>query len=185
MEIIRYKKPYTLLPVIKSRRSVRWEPSLALSARESSAPKSASVTPDSIQTYFSIEGSLGSIYPWANRVRIGRNRRGRYRHHHQPEWRVPIEIRTLYPKVRFSHIGYLPQRDRWSELINKHTVLSLEPKVISIQEVIVRLTNPKRLLQEMLDERRSNYSQHPIYLTTFYREGVGNVKRTRGLTRLF
>lgn len=34
----------------------------------------------------------------------------------------------------------------------------------------------------MLDERRSNYSQHPIYLTTFYREGVERKKGLVGLT---
>lgn len=115
---------------------------------------------------------------------IGRNRRGRYRHHHQPEWRVPIEITGLTPVIQGTFLSYRlsSQEIDGRELIDKHTVLSLEPKVISIQEVIVRLTNPKRLLQEMLDERRSNYSQHPIYLTTFYREGVER-KRTRRTDR--
>ena len=68
-----------------------------------SAPKSASVTPDSIQTYFSIEGSL-------------QNRRGRYRHHHQPEWRVPIEITGLTPIIQGTFLSYRlsSPRDRWS-----------------------------------------------------------------------
>ena len=150
-----------------------------------SAPKSASVIPDSIQTYFSIEGSLQDQYthePIAfGSVGIGEAAIGTITNQNG-EFRLKLPDSLRLSKVRFSHIGYLPQEIDGRELIDKHTVLSLEPKVISIQEVIVRLTNPKRLLQEMLDERRSNYSQHPIYLTTFYREGVERKKGLVGLT---
>ena len=150
-----------------------------------SAPKSVSVTPDPIQTYFSIEGSLQDQYthePIAfGSVGIGEAAIGTITNQNG-EFRLKLPDSLRLSKVRFSHIGYLPQEIDSRELIDKHTVLSLEPKVISIQEVIVRLTNPKRLLQEMLDERRSNYSQHPIYLTTFYREGVERKKGLVGLT---
>lgn len=150
-----------------------------------SAPKSVSVTPDPIQTYFSIEGSLQDQYthePIAfGSVGIGEVAIGTITNQNG-EFRLKLPDSLRLSKVRFSHIGYLPQEIDSRELIDKHTVLSLEPKVISIQEVIVRLTNPKRLLQEMLDERRSNYSQHPIYLTTFYREGVERKKGLVGLT---
>lgn len=150
-----------------------------------SAPKSVSVTPDSIQTYFSIEGSLQDQYthePIAfGSVGIGEAAIGTITNQNG-EFRLKLPDSLRLSKVRFSHIGYLPQEIDSRELIDKHTVLSLEPKVISIQEVIVRLANPKRLLQEMLDKRRSNYSQHPIYLTTFYREGVERKKGLVGLT---
>lgn len=82
-----------------------------------SAPKSASVTPDSIQTYFSIEGSLQDQYthePIAfGSVGIGE---ARYRHHHQPEWRVPIEITGLTPIIQGTFLSYRlsSPRDRWS-----------------------------------------------------------------------
>lgn len=146
--------------------------------------KGVSVLPDSIQTYFMIEGSLQDQYthePIAfgsvgiNEAAIGTitNQNGDFR------LKLPDSLRLS--KVRFSHIGYLPREMDSQELAGKHTTLSLEPKVISIQEVIVRLTNPKHLLQEMLDGRKNNYAQHPIFLTTFYREGI---ERKKGLVKL-
>ena len=54
----------------------------------------------------------------------------------------------------------------------QHAVWSLEPRVIPIQEVVIRAVNPIRLLREMLKVKKTNYASVPIYLTTFYREGV-------------
>ncbi len=35
----------------------------------------------------------------------------------------------------------------------RSNVLSLEPKVISLQEVLIRLVEPKKLLREMIEHR--------------------------------
>ena len=57
-------------------------------------------------------------------------------------------------------------------LIGRHNILSLEPKVVPLQEVVIRRSDPKKLLREMIERRNKNYSHTPVYLTTFYREGV-------------
>lgn len=74
--------------------------------------------------------------------------------------------------VAFSHIGYISQDIELSALLGRHNILSLEPKVVSLQEVVIRRSDPKKLLREMIERRERNYSHAPIYMTTFYREGV-------------
>ena len=74
--------------------------------------------------------------------------------------------------ITFSHIGYLSQDIEFVLLIGRHNILSLEPKVVSLQEVVIRRSEPKKLLREMIERREQNYSHTPVYLTTFYREGV-------------
>jgi hypothetical protein len=83
--------------------------------------------------------------------------------------------------VRFSHIGYLTQETAVELLAAEPRLLLFEPKVISIQEVVVRLVNPLRLLHSMLAKRDSNYAKQPVYFTTFYREGV---ERKKGFVNL-
>jgi hypothetical protein len=94
--------------------------------------------------------------------------------------RVPDSLRSS--SVYFSHIGYLTQEAEISLLAGKSRVFLLEPKVISIQEVVVRLVNPLRLLHNMLNKRDSNYSDKPVYFTSFYREGVERKKGVVNLT---
>ena len=74
--------------------------------------------------------------------------------------------------ITFSHIGYLSQDIEFALLIGRHNILSLEPKVVPLQEVVIRRSDPKKLLREMIERRNKNYSHTPVYLTTFYREGV-------------
>ncbi|MDR1499699.1 MAG: carboxypeptidase-like regulatory domain-containing protein [Tannerellaceae bacterium] len=91
--------------------------------------------------------------------------------------------------VSFSHIGYLGRELEALSLTGGDHVFRLEPKVISIQEVVVRLTNPLRLLHDMLERRDSNYSREPVYFTSFYREGVerrkGFVNLTEAVLRIY
>lgn len=85
-----------------------------------SAPKSVSVTPDSIQTYFSIEGSLQDQYthePIAfGSVGIGEAAIGTITNQNG-EFRLKLPDSLRLSKVRFSHIGYLPQEIDSRELI--------------------------------------------------------------------
>jgi len=74
--------------------------------------------------------------------------------------------------ITFSHIGYLSQDIEFALLVGRHNILSLEPKVVPLQEVVIRRSDPKKLLREMIERRNKNYSHTPVYLTTFYREGV-------------
>jgi hypothetical protein len=69
-----------------------------------------------------------------------------------------------------------------SALEGQDNVLSLEPKVVPLQEVLIRLVEPKKLLREMIERRSRNYSSSPVYLTTFYREGVQLKDKFQSLT---
>jgi hypothetical protein len=95
--------------------------------------------------------------------------------------RLPDSVR--HSRVYFSHIGYLTQEMEVHQLEAAEQPRSflLEPKVISIQEVVVRLVNPLRLLHSMLDKREANYSKAPVYFTSFYREGI---ERKKGFVNL-
>lgn len=97
-------------------------------------------------------------------------------------YRLILPDSLKYSIVSFSHVGYVNQDIEVSALVGHHNVLSLEPKVISLQEVLVRLVDPKKLLKQVIDHRKENYSLSPVYLTTFYREGVELKNRFQSLT---
>ena len=67
------------------------------------------------------------------------------------------------------------------KVIGTH-ILSLEPKVVPLQEVVVQWVDPYKLLKEMGRQREQNYSHSPAYLTTFYREGVLLKNKVQNLT---
>lgn len=88
------------------------------------------------------------------------------------EFKLSLPDSLRQAPVAFSHIGYISQDIELSALSGRHNVLSLEPKVVPLQEVVIRRSDPKKLLREMIERRERNYSHSPVYLTTFYREGV-------------
>lgn len=94
--------------------------------------------------------------------------------------RLPDSLRQA--TVQFSHIGYQSQEIATSLLTGQYNQLTLEPKIVSLQEVIVRLVNPITLLKNMLLKKEAHYAHAPAYLTTFYREGVQNRKNLLNLT---
>lgn len=84
--------------------------------------------------------------------------------------------------IAFSHLGYVAQEIKASALVGRDNVLSMEPRIIPLQEVLIRLVEPKKLLHEMMEYRDKNYSLKPVYLTTFYREGVQLKNKFQNLT---
>lgn len=88
------------------------------------------------------------------------------------EFKLSLPDSLKQAPVAFSHIGYISQDIELSMLLGRHNILSLEPKVVPLQEVVIRRSDPKKLLREMIERRERNYSHSPVYLTTFYREGV-------------
>lgn len=95
-------------------------------------------------------------------------------------FRFPDSLR--HSILQFTHIGYQPQEIEAGVLAGTHQRLSLEPKIISLQEVIVRMVNPEKAIDDMLANRSKNYASSPIYHTTFYREGIENKKGLVNLT---
>lgn len=140
--------------------------------------------PDSL-THFTIAGTLNDRYsqepiPFATVSVVGTsigsvaNGNGKFRLH------LPDSLRTA--ALCFSHLGYVSQTVEVALLSAVSNTLSLEPKVIPLQEVVIRVANPARLLREMLAAREKNFLHEPVYLTTFYREGVERKNKFVNLT---
>ena len=98
------------------------------------------------------------------------------------EFRLNLPDSLRRCMLSFSHLGYVGQTVEASALEGRSNVLSLEPKVISLQEVLIHLVEPKKLLREMIEHRDRNCSTSPVYLTTFYREGVQLKNKFQSLT---
>lgn len=141
---------------------------------EKATEETTSLLADSLR-YFSLEGLLRDKFtnepiPYAT-VSISdgsigsiTNQGGEFK------LRLPDSLRQC--QISFSHLGYQPLEMQGSLLAERYSMLSLEPRVVSLQEVVVRIANPLRLLREMHNNIKFNYSQQPVYLTSFYREGV-------------
>ncbi|MBK7211837.1 MAG: carboxypeptidase-like regulatory domain-containing protein [Bacteroidales bacterium] len=71
-----------------------------------------------------------------------------------------------------SHLGYLPQQFPIEIFEDNEAAIYLERRIISIQEVIIRYTDPKEIIKKALSERSRNNAADPVYVTSFYREGV-------------
>ena len=98
------------------------------------------------------------------------------------EFRLRLPDSLSRGRIGVSHVGYVGQETDISLLESQHAVWSLEPKVVPLQEVVIRSVNPKRLLRDMLRDKKINYARSPVYLTTFYREGIRYKQKFRSLT---
>lgn len=88
------------------------------------------------------------------------------------EFKLVLPDSLLSSSIRFSHVGYQSENVKTFLLADKYMAFSLEPKIVPLQEVVVRAINPKDILAEMLEKREQNYAAAPVYSTAFYREGV-------------
>ena len=88
----------------------------------------------------------------------------------------------LYSSLYISHLGYEPQKIAIELLAGNTTDIRLQVRPIPLEEVIVGLVNPVKILKEMLEKRGENYAETPVNLTTFYREGVEKGKELLALT---
>lgn len=98
------------------------------------------------------------------------------------EFLLMIPDSLLNASVRFSHIGYESREMEISLLEGQHVELALNPQVVSLQEVVIRAVSPMQVLGDMLNHRSVNYATNPVYLTTFYREGIDNRQKNIDLT---
>lgn len=98
------------------------------------------------------------------------------------EYRLVIPDSLRNAQIAFSHLGYKQQVIDAALLIGTNSTIGLEAKVFPIQEVVVRVVNPLRLLRDMHKKRDENYSHIPVYMTTFYREGIERKNKFISLT---
>jgi hypothetical protein len=84
--------------------------------------------------------------------------------------KIPYALRTS--QLHISHIGYESQS--LPVLLFNENVrnIYLTQRIFPIQEVIVRMVNPRKIVEEVMQFRARNYPTKPAYLTTFYREGI-------------
>jgi len=76
-----------------------------------------------------------------------------------------------------SHMGYMSQRIPIQLLNEQQVDIFLERRIISIQEVIIRYIDPNSIVEKAVEQRKVNNNRNPVYMTSFYREGVQKNKR--------
>ncbi len=74
--------------------------------------------------------------------------------------------------VIISHLGFKSQQIPIQAFIDHKVDIFLETEYISIQEVIIRNIDPIEVIKKVYANRLANYSNEPVYITGFYREGV-------------
>lgn len=94
--------------------------------------------------------------------------------------KLPDSLQNDY--IRISHLGYEIQRFPVSLLLESKVDIYLNTRYFPLEAVIIRLVNPQKIVRDMLEHRTHNYFSQPIYLTTFYREGVDRKKGFSNLT---
>ncbi len=87
-------------------------------------------------------------------------------------FRIKIPTRLIGTSLVVSHLGYMSQAIPVRLLNEQKVDLYLDRRVISIQEVIIRYIDPEVIIGKAMERLKANYSLDPVYLTTFYREGV-------------
>jgi hypothetical protein len=85
---------------------------------------------------------------------------------------VKLPARFAGSLLSVSHLGYQNQKIPIRLLNEQRIDIFLERRIISIQEVIIRYVDPQTLIAKAMQQRSVNNSMNPVYMTTFYREGV-------------
>lgn len=98
------------------------------------------------------------------------------------DFRLVIPDSLIDSTLKMSHVGYQSQELALSFLLDQHITFSLSPKVIPLQEVVVRIVNPSEVLRTMWMKRGENYSDSPVHITAFYREGIAHKNKNLRLT---
>lgn len=85
---------------------------------------------------------------------------------------VKLPAKFAGSSLSISHLGYQFQKIPIKLLDEQRIDIFLERRVISIQEVIIRYVDPQSLIAGAIKQRVVNNNLNPVYMTTFYREGV-------------
>ena len=88
------------------------------------------------------------------------------------EFMLKISNSDTTQNILISHVGYNQQTIPVKLFLNKPVTIYLQTKMVPLQEVIVGLANPQKIIREMLNNIPNNYPSKPVYFTCFYREGV-------------
>ena len=98
------------------------------------------------------------------------------------KFQLVVADSLLNHKIKFSHIGYENQEIDISLLKEEFVNIEMNPQAVSLKEVVVNAINPESVLNDMRNNRATNYATEPALLTTFYREGIDHNGRNIDLT---
>lgn len=94
------------------------------------------------------------------------------------EFRLTLPSELLNTSfIVFSHLGYKKRVIEASHLVHGFFTIKLEEQIITLQEVVLRLSNPLLLLEKLRENKKLNYPHNSVCATSFYREGVDYEKR--------
>lgn len=85
---------------------------------------------------------------------------------------LKISPKNANSSVTVSHLGFKSQQLPAQAFIGAKVDIFLETEYVSIQEVIIRNIDPSEVIKNVYSNRFENYPSEPIYITSFYREGV-------------
>ena len=85
---------------------------------------------------------------------------------------LKLPSKLLSSLITISHLGYKCKQIPIQALIDQKVDIYLETEYISIQEVIIHNVDPRDIIKKVYTNRFDNYPCSPIYITSFYREGV-------------
>ena len=89
---------------------------------------------------------------------------------------LKIPVKQKEAMLHVSHAGYEARQIPVSLFAGNSRTIYLNQRIVPLQEVIIRMVNPKKIVQEAVEFRSKNYPLEPSYLTSFYREGIEKKK---------
>jgi len=98
------------------------------------------------------------------------------------EFKLILPDSLRHSIVKFTHVGYESQEIEAELMDGQHIRFALEPRIIPLQEIVIRAVDPKQEINMMLDNRKNNYSSESTYQTTFYREGIDHKRKNIDVT---
>lgn len=117
-----------------------------------------------------LDAHTGSPLPYANIGVLGKmigttsNKDGRFH--------LNYSSSDFSDTVKISFIGYKNKTVILNDSAAKYAEIPLPPDFISLQEVIIRSSDPKYLVLSAIQKFPENYMQQPANYTAFYRESV-------------
>jgi hypothetical protein len=101
--------------------------------------------------------------------------------------KLPFEALGL--SVTISHLGYKTRTVPVEVLLFEASDIFLDVEYVSIQEVIIRQFDPRKMVEDFITRIPQNYGKEPTYLTAFYREGVrkgnGYLNYSEGIFKIY
>lgn len=92
------------------------------------------------------------------------------------EFLLNIQAKYFNDTLVVSFIGFKNAEIPLSQLTSHELKIELNEDYISLQEVVIRNTDPLALIKAAINKFEQNYPNHPSLLTAFYRESVSKNK---------